>query len=350
MLYCAFLLRTAGRVSHPSTLPLARALRRGFIVTAANWPVVLVDFAIESLYKLALMVPILGGAFMVAAVMGADIRELVADGLRETAGLVLSALSIAPAALTAFVAAVGVVAFGGCLVMFFVKTGTLAVLVDAERHAHASWDRSTSYVSWRAARRFDAERVITRMRHFGPRGVRLATGLAAVYLVGAAIYVTTLGFGVAMPGAVWQTGWPLLVLAVTSATVVGVTLLHLVHDLLRIIVITDDCSVRAAIGRLRTFLINDARQVVGIFALTTAVLTVAGSLALLGAGLLTLIAWVPILGILAVPLQLAAWLIRGLVFQGLSLVAVASYQAQYRQSRGDDGPAELPAASNEASV
>ena len=46
-----------------TALPLRAALRRGALVTLANWPIVVIDFIVESLYKLALGVPIVGGAF-----------------------------------------------------------------------------------------------------------------------------------------------------------------------------------------------------------------------------------------------------------------------------------------------
>ena len=43
-------------------LRLRVALRRGALVTAANWPLVAVDFTADALYKAALGVPIVGGA------------------------------------------------------------------------------------------------------------------------------------------------------------------------------------------------------------------------------------------------------------------------------------------------
>ena len=108
-----------------AALPLRDALTRGALVSLANWPVVLIDFAIESLYKLALAVPVVGGAFMVAVLAGADVRALLGDGVRAGAELVLAALANAPLALASFVAAVLIVAIGGSLVMFLIKAGTL---------------------------------------------------------------------------------------------------------------------------------------------------------------------------------------------------------------------------------
>jgi hypothetical protein len=39
---------------------------------------------------------------------------------------------------------------------------------------------------------------------------------------------------------------------------------------------------------------------------------------------------VPFAGLAVIPLQIAAWLIRGLVFQYLSLTALGAYLSEYR--------------------
>src|SRR5262245_14432451 len=90
-----------------TALPPGSASRRGAWLTLANWRAASVEFAIESLYKLALAVPIIGGAFMVAVLLGADVRDIVGEGVRTTADLVIGSLTAAPVALVAFVAALG---------------------------------------------------------------------------------------------------------------------------------------------------------------------------------------------------------------------------------------------------
>jgi hypothetical protein len=45
---------------------LKAALKRGALITAANWPLVAVQFVAESTLKLLLAVPVLGGIFLVA--------------------------------------------------------------------------------------------------------------------------------------------------------------------------------------------------------------------------------------------------------------------------------------------
>jgi hypothetical protein len=122
-----------------------------------------------------------------------------------------------------------------------------------------------------------------------------------------------------------------LVLIATSAVAIGIALINLAYDLLRIIMVTDDCRLSAAVTRLRAFLLADARQVIGIFAVTIAVLVVATAVSLLGAWVLALVSWVPVIGIIVVPLQIIAWPIRALAFESVALTAISAYQTQYRR-------------------
>jgi hypothetical protein len=103
------------------TLPLRAALIRGVLLVAANWPIVLIDFGIESLYKLALSLPVFGGALMAGALAHGDLRNVVADGVGPTANLVLGALAESPVALGAFLGALAIAAIGGEVLMFVVR-------------------------------------------------------------------------------------------------------------------------------------------------------------------------------------------------------------------------------------
>jgi hypothetical protein len=100
-----------------------------------NWPVVLIDFVVESFLKLSLTVPALGGVLMVAAIAGSDLRTVVGDEFASTADLVFGALATAPVALGAFLAAFAVAGLGGGVIMFTAKIGTLAILVSSDRAA-----------------------------------------------------------------------------------------------------------------------------------------------------------------------------------------------------------------------
>jgi len=121
------------------------------------------------------------------------------------------------------------------------------------------------------------------------------------------------------------------VLVATAVGVVTIALVNLVYDLLQVIIVTDDCSVGTAAARLRTFIIKDSRQVIGIFAVMGGLVVIATAAALFAAAGVAVIAWLPFVSLIVVPLQTAAWLARGLVFQFMELSALAAYQTQYRR-------------------
>ena len=74
----------------------------------------------------------------------------------------------------------------------------------------------------------------------------------------------------------------------------------------------------------------------GIFGVMSMVLTLVTAASVFATASLTLIAWVPFAGLILLPLQAAAWLIRGLVFQYLGLMTLSAYQTQYRRRAGSD--------------
>jgi hypothetical protein len=314
-----------------SALPLRAALTRGALVTLGNWPVVLADFAIESLYKMALVVPVVGGALMVSVLAGGTVRAIVADGVRPAAGRIIAALLGSPVALSSFIAALAIVGAGGAVLMFVLKGGTLAVIVAGERKAPET-RRGARYASMARAFAFDLDTLLTGVRQFSGRMRTLSLGLAAVYAVLGVVYVVALlgAFRLADRPGLGVIG-PLAVTASTGAIVVVLALVNVTFDVLRVIVVSDDCRLREAASRLSTFLVHDARQVLGIFAVMTGLFALTTAASVLVAAGLTLVAWVPIVGIVVLPLQLAAWLIRGLLFQWMSLSAICAYQAQYRR-------------------
>jgi hypothetical protein len=302
------------------------------LITAANWPIVLIEFTLESLYKLALAVPIVGGAFMVAVLLGADVRVLFDEGLRSAVERVADSLDNAPIALGTFLAAVGLVAFGGAVVVFVVKVGTLSTLVSGDRAAGEIQRGPITVAAIRRAGVYDAAAVVAAARAFGRRAVTLTAGLSAAYVLVGAGYVGALAGALRLADSpAWAPTWPLVVLLSTSAGLVSVAVVNLAYDLLRVIVVTDDCDVRAAIGRLRRFVVRDARQVLGIFGVVWALVLLATAASVLTTAALAFVAWVPLVGLISVPLRAAAWLIQGLMFQYVALTAVSAYQTQYRR-------------------
>jgi len=315
-----------------SALPLRAALTRGTLLTSANWPIVLIEFTIESLYKLALAVPIVGGAFMVAVLLGEDVGVLFEEGLRSAVELVVQSLHNAPVALASFLLAVGLVAVGGAVLLFGVKAGTLGTLVSGDQQAP---DFRRGPVTLNAVRRggaYDAKSVLATIRHYWARSARLAVALSVAYLLIGLVYIGALAFALRVSeSSAWAPLWPLIMLISTSMGFVAVAAVNLASDLLRVIMLTDDCDLGSAVQRLRRFVIQDARQVLGIFGVIGVFLLLATAASVMTTAGLTLVAWVPIAGLISVPLRAAAWLIQGLLFQFLALTALSAYQTQYRR-------------------
>jgi hypothetical protein len=78
-------------------------------------------------------------------------------------------------------------------------------------------------------------------------------------------------------------------------------------------------------------MLHDARQVLGIFGVVLALVLLATAASVLATTGLALVAWVPLVGLAVVPLQVAAWLMRGVVFHYMDLCAWSAYQSQYRR-------------------
>jgi len=325
----------------PPPLTLRAALARGAIVTAANWPVVLVDFVAESVYKFTLGVPVVGGAFMVAVLLGVDIRTLLGDGLLPAAEQILVPLTNAPAALAAFLAALSVVGVGGAVLMFVVKAGTLAVLVAGEGRAGELERSPLSLDAVRGARAYGLASLWAAIRRFQGRAAVLALGLGLAYVALGGLYLTAVVDGFRwVAESKWAPVWPLLVFVATSGAAVAMTAVNLFFDLARVVMVTDDCGVRSALDRVRAFLLADARQVLGVFGAMGAIVLLATAAAFTATAGLTLVAWVPLVGLLFVPLQLAFWVLRGLLFQYMSLTTLSAYQSQYRRFTAP-GPAPI---------
>src|SRR5438477_4679527 len=110
-------------------------LKRGALLAAANWPVIAIQFVAATTLQVLLAVPLIGAAILVAVLLGADLAELLRGSLRDMFTTITSALLSEPVALAAFGAAFAVVLFGGSILIFLVKGGTVDVVVAAHRVA-----------------------------------------------------------------------------------------------------------------------------------------------------------------------------------------------------------------------
>ena len=332
-------------VSEP--LPLRAALKRGALITAANWPVIVVQFIVVSIARVALAVPIAGGAFMVAVLSNADVTSIFSGGLRSAAGIVIASLLNRPIALWSFIAALTVVAAGSGVISWLAQAGVMGTLATGERAAGDLHRPPLRMDALGRAAAFSIEGFFASVSRFGRRFVLLGSWLYVGYAILAALAVTTLTLATRLAERDgWSVVLPLSAVVVTAVGLVLVAALQLTQALLQTIMTTDDCRLSVSVARLRLFLLHDARQVLGIVGVVLVLVGLTTAASVLATTGLALIAWVPLVGLAVVPLQLAAWLVRGVVFHYMDLTAWSAYQSQYRRyAEPETAVAELPAMS-----
>jgi hypothetical protein len=160
-------------------------------------------------------------------------------------------------------------------------------------------------------------------RSLFPRYLRLGLLLMAVYLVSGLIYLA------AVVNRTASEGWGTAAL-ITAAFAAWITIVNLAYLLTQIVVAAENCSVGAALRRVAAFVRRERRHVSAVFLLVLALVVAATGASVLATAALGLVAFVPFFGLAALPLQLLAWLLRGLVFQYLGLASVGAYLKLYR--------------------
>lgn len=324
-------------------LPLRSSLKRGALVTAANWPLILIEFVALSLFQTALSVPALGGAFVVAVLAQAEVADLLGQGLRPALALVAAALVSSPVTLWAFLAAVGVVAVGGMVVLSAVQAGSAALLVAGEGAAPDTLHRPPMrWVTMQQAHVYTPEGFFEGVRRHGRRFVLTGLWGCAAYSVIALVALALAGSALVVSGRDgWSGLWPFALTGIIVCSLLAASMVNLLWTLVQVVVATDGCRVRVAVGRVQSFLLWDARQVAGVYGVVLSVSAAATATSILATAGLALVAWVPVVGLVVVPLQIAAWLVRGIVFHYVDLAAWAAYQSQYRRWAvpAEDAPA-----------
>jgi hypothetical protein len=313
---------------------LKSTLKRGALVAAANWQITLIQSVADSLFKLLIAVPILGGVFLVALALGAEPTGLIALDWRDLITTIVAALISHPVVLAAFLLSLGVVVAGGSIFVFLVKGGTVATLVDGDEHAGPIEQPPLHFSRVARAGRFTAEGYIHGCRRLFPRFLRLGCGLMAVYLLSGLAYLSV----------VWTGGWGLTALF-TALFVLWITLVNLLYLLTQIVITADDCSVGAGVRRVGAFVRAETRSIAAVFGVILALVVCATGASILATAALGLIAFVPFFGLAVLPLQILAWLLRGIVFQYLGLTAIGAYLQLYRGYAAQPAPGRLtPAA------
>ena len=305
-------------------------LKRGVLVAAANWQVTLIQATADSLFKLLIATPIIGGVFLVGLVIGASPEDLLSLEWREIAGTIIASLLSHPVVLAAFLASLGVVIVGGALFIFLVKAGAVAILVKGEREAGPIEQPPLHFDGVKRASKFSSELYIELARLLFPRYARLGFMLMGVYLVSASLYLA----------AAYESGFRgdlggLLTLVMTAGFVSWITIVNLIYLLMQIVIAAEDCSVAKAWRHVVAFIRQQRRDVSTVFGVILALVIAATGVSLLATAALGLIAFVPFVGLAVLPLQLLAWVFRGVVFQFLGLTSVGAYMRLYRDFRAE---------------
>lgn len=320
-------------------LRLKGPLKRGALVVAANWPVVVVQFVAEATFKLLLGVPLVGGAVLVTLLVGRDLGDLLRGDARTALAEIGAALLGQPVAFGGFVAALAVMVVGGSMVTFLVKGGTVTVLSDGEARGGPIERPPLRLAAVQHASTFSIDTFVDGCRRLFRRYVRLGLILFLVYGVSAGVYLAAiLAWLRVAEGGGFLLGWTVVVGLGSSALVVWITLVNLVYLLLQMVMAIEDCGVREAAGRVTAFLGGALRDVALVFAVVLGLVVVATAASMLATAGLGLISFIPLIGLAAFPLQAAAWLVRGLVFQYLGLAALGAYITLYRQWRATSVP------------
>jgi hypothetical protein len=306
-------------------LALKVALKRGALIAAANWPVSLVQSVADSLFKLLIAAPLLGGVFLVALVVGAEPGALMSLGWRQLAATIVTSLLSHPLVLTTFLLAMAVVVAGGSLFVFLVKGGTVGVLVVAERMAGPVEVPPLQFEEIARAAKFSIEVFVDSARALFPRYARLGLLLMAAYACSGGVYLA-LVYASRTAGDSWG-----MTAMLTVGFVLWITGVNLLYLLVQLVIAADDCSVGSGIWRVMAFLRHERRAVAAVFGVILGMVVLATGASLVATAALGLIAFIPFVGLAVLPLQLLAWLFRDIVFQYMGVSSIGAYLKLYRE-------------------
>ena len=307
-------------------------LKRGGLLTAANWPVVVIQFAAQTTFQVLLAVPIIGAAILVAVLLGGDLANLLQGGMREIFGTITTALMSEPFALGAFIVAFVIALVGGSVLMFLVKGGTVDVMLTANDQVGPIERRPITLTSVSEGATFSISRYIKGCGRLFRPYLRLGFALMVAYALTGVAYLAFIVYGYRAAGnGVLFVGWTMLAAIATIALFLWITAVNLVYLLLQIAMAAGHPSLRDATREIGRFGRAEFRELSGIFLVVFGMVVaawLASALAWSGVGL---IAFVPLVGLAVFPLQIAALLLRGLVFEYIGLTAMGAYVTLYRR-------------------
>lgn len=315
-------------------MDLKHLLKRGALVAAANWPVVVIQFIAQTTFQVLLAVPIVGAAILVTVLLGTDLADILQGSLRDIFTAIASTLLSEPLALVAFVTAFAIVLLGGSVLMFIVKGGTLEVLLAAESVAGPIEHDPITLERLKRASRFSLPRFTEGCARLFRPFLSLGLILMVVYAVSVAAYVGFVVYGYrAASGRALIIGWTLIAALAAAALIAWITVVNLLYLLMQIAIAAEGVGVTDAARAVARFIRAEFRELAAVFLVVVTLVvaaTLASALAWSGVGL---IAFVPLVGLAVFPLQIVALLLRGIVFEYLGLTALGAYLALYARSR-----------------
>lgn len=313
-------------------MDLKDLLKRGGLLAAANWPAVVIQFAAQTTFQVLLAVPIVGAAILVAVLLGADLDNLLQGSLREIFATIAGTLTSEPLALVAFVTAFAIVLVGGSILMFLAKGGTVDVMLASDAAAGSIEREALTLAAFREASCFTMARYVTGCGRLFRRYLTLGLTLMAIYAISGVAYLAFVVYGYRLVGEQsFFIGWALVAALSAVALVLWITAVNVTYLFLQIAIAAEDISATQAGAEVWRFVRADARALGGVFLVVFAMViaaTFASALAWSGVGLIT---FVPLVGLLVAPLQIAALLVRGLVFEYIGLTAMGAYVTLYRR-------------------
>jgi hypothetical protein len=315
-------------------LRLKLLLKRGALLAAANWPAIAIQFAAQTTFQLLLAIPIVGAAILVALLRGADLTNLLQGGTRDMFTRIADALTAEPFALGAFVVAFGIVLLGGSALMFLVKGGTVEVMLASDAAAAAIERDPISIPALRQASAFSIERFVAGCQRLFRRYLGLGVALMVVYALSGVAYLTFLVYGFRTAGERYVLTWTAVAAISAIGVVLWITAVNLVYLLMQIVTAVEDRTLREAFGEAARFVRAEILELGGVFLVVFAMVVAATVASTLGLSAVAVISYVPFVGPLVVLLQIAALIVRGLVFEYIGLLAMGSYVTLYRRYAG----------------
>jgi hypothetical protein len=281
---------------------LRLTLKRGALVAAANWPLVVMQFVADAVFKAMVALPIVGGVLLVGLLIGAQPADLLREDARQIVPTLAAVLFAQPVALAAFLGALALVLTGASVLMFAVKSGTIAILAEGESSAGRLEHPPLRWTTVRTAERFALDRYTAGVRRYFPRFLRLGLWLFVAYAVASGVYLFVVF------GPVWAGSdrWPYVAAAASTSLVIVITMVNLCYLLVQVAIVSDDTGVARAAARVLALVRRIPLDVAGVFAAVLVLLVLATAASILATAALGLIAFVPLVGLVAVPLQLGA--------------------------------------------